>query len=101
MNDSRMEFGFNEERILKDGEYTVEEIWEMLDEIMNERHLYSTRQGLYEGIYKEHACDYVSAMVHLTGITWFRKYCNKWIYVDPEDGVADAYLSMKECHLLL
>ena len=101
MNDSRMEFGFNEERILKDGEYTVEEIWEMLDEIMNERHLYSTKQGLYEGIYKEHARDYVSAMVHLTGITWFRKYCNKWIYVDPEDGVDDAYLSMKECHLLL
>lgn len=42
MNDSKMEFGFNEERIIKDDEYTVEEIWEMLDEVMNERHLYST-----------------------------------------------------------
>ena len=41
-NDCRMKFGFNEERINQDGEYTVEEIWEMLDEVMNERHLYST-----------------------------------------------------------
>ncbi len=48
MNDSKMEFGFNEERIIKDDEYTVEEIWKMLNEVMNERHLYSTSQGLYE-----------------------------------------------------
>ena len=56
MNDSRMEFGFNEERILKDGEYTVEEIWEMLDEIMNERHyILPSRVYMKEFIKSMHA----------------------------------------------
>lgn len=94
MNDCKMEFGFNEERINKDGEYTVEEVYQMLDEIMNKHNLHAIKQGIYEGEYTTSFSNFIYSVANLSNEIWFRKYCNKWYFTNPEDDFDDVYSHM-------
>ena len=98
-NDCRMKFGFNEERINQDGEYTLEETWQMLEQCMKERHLHSASQGIYVGNYRHNIADYVNATVHLSGLDWFCKYCNYWVFDSDNEGNDNIYEHMKEHNL--
>lgn len=101
MNDCRMEFGFNEERIIEDGDYSLEEVWRMLEETMNRQHLSASLKGVYEGDYETSFSDFIYSVARLSNEIWFRKYCNKWLFTNPEDGDDDVYQHMVDRGIIL
>lgn len=101
MKDTKMVFAFNEERIAMDGEYTVDEVYSLLDHDMNLEGLTASSKGVYEGNYEEDYIKFMEAMVFLMNRQWFQKYCAKWIYINPEEGCGDVLSSMKDHNLCL
>ncbi|MGB4984295.1 MAG: hypothetical protein WBO70_00795 [Erysipelotrichaceae bacterium] len=94
--DTKLEFGFDEERILKDGLYTVEEIYDIVDNYMADQKATKTGRGTYEGDWETESDKFVGVGFVFLQTKWFRKYVNKWIFKNPEEGEYDCLIIMRE-----
>ena len=101
MNDMKMEFDFSKELIRMDGVFSYEQIMQMLEQMFAEEDLKPTGLGVFEGNYDNDYESFFRLMVKLMQKEWMRKYCNKWIFYNPEEGVGNVLLSMRNhnlCH---
>ncbi len=86
----KMLIQLDEERVVKDGKYKLEDMWRVIDAKFDKydcvKEIQPDGSILYTGNPEK---DYYTCMA-LANITlkkqkWFGKYCKKWIMLDNED----------------
>lgn len=91
----KMEIKLDEERIKRDGEYTVEELWEKIDEEFEnacKKKIQADGSVMYTGIlFKDYYTDMMSAAMIFSEYEWFAKYCVKWLWYENEDIDDEEY----------
>ncbi|MGB4984223.1 MAG: hypothetical protein WBO70_00390 [Erysipelotrichaceae bacterium] len=88
--DTKLEFEFDEEKVLKEGDYTVEELYTLLDEIMVSKKINKTGKGTYEGDWETEGEKFLGLAFILLHYNWIKKYVSKWVFTNPEEGVNDC-----------
>lgn len=86
----KMLIQLDEERVVKDGKYKLEDMWRVIDAKFDKydrvKEIQPDGSMLYTGNPEK---DYYTCMA-LANITlkkqkWFGKYCKKWVMLDNED----------------
>lgn len=96
-----MAFEFDKQKIESDGLYSYEEIISMLEHFFNKEGITSNTRGIYEGDYEQDYDKFFRVLVRLMQKDWIRRYCSKWLFNNPEEGLGDVLMSMKQHNLCL
>ena len=86
----KMLIQLDEERVIKDGKYKLEDMWRVIDAKFDKydcvKEIQPDGSVLYTGNPKK---DYYTcitlAYLTLKGQKWFAKYCKQWMWYDNDD----------------
>lgn len=86
----KMEIKLDEERIKRDGEYDIDELWARIDKEFENacvKEVQPDGSVMYSGIPdKDYYTDINVAAMVFKHTQWFAKYCIKWIWYDNDDN---------------
>ena len=95
----KMLIQLDEERVKKDGKYSLTKMWRAIDAKFDKYGCIKERQGdgavLYSGNPQK---DYYTcinlAYLSLRSQQWFAYYCTKWVWYDNDDDEEQPYQSL-------
>lgn len=106
----KMEIKLDEERIKRDGEYDVAELWASIDKEFENactKEVQADGSVMYVGIPdKDYYTDFATGYMILSEVKPVLKYCIKWIWYDNDDDESlpfdeeDIILHLKEERLI-
>ena len=85
-----MLINLDREKIEKDGKYTVEEVWQMVNDVTGKYEFKQEKQEnggiLYVGQGEQSSFDACScSYVILSECEWFARYVSEWIWYESDD----------------
>lgn len=91
----KMEIRLDEERIKRDGEYDLAELWARIDKEFENgcrKDVQADGSVMYVGIPdKDYYTDFSAGYMILSELQPFAKYCVKWIWYDNDDDESQPF----------
>ena len=91
----------DEEKIMKEGKYNLEELYKEIDEMAVDAGLIKKDKLLYmcKGDEKDLAAIYLFNYEYLLEEEWFTKYISEWVGIDNKEGDSDLIKLCREYEL--
>ena len=91
MSLNKFEIHFDEEKVKQYGQYSIDQLYQIMDILMERRSIDKLSEGIYQA--KEDSDEYetifMSFLMVLPKTDWFIKCADKWLYY-YNDGVEDC-----------